>query len=418
MCADTSLVVTYDYGSLAPLRLAEAAAQNDCSIVFAVSGSRHAREMTPVLRMVGEVVETAAMTTVEAARALERFRPAGIVTFSEGQIAQTARLAHLLELPYHSPEDVGAITQKGLQRRRLGERGVESLRFREVSEVENVGAAVMHVGLPAVVKPASGASSRHTAPVSSEKECAVAVAGILADARERGETGRAIVEEMLVGRSVPHPWGDYLAVDCVATGNDVQPVFVTSKFALADPYRERGGYGQASSLPERELSAARDLACRAVRALGIRTGIADVEVKLTDEGPRVIEVNGRLGGWVDDLAVRSGVADPADTAVRAALGRVARTPAAGNVGELVAFHYLVMPPVTAHRVREVRDGLFSVRELPGVEQVRITTEPGATADWRVGTDGGVAAVLGIADSHDALAGLVERIESVHWIDYD
>lgn len=416
MPKDASLLVTYDYGSLSPVRLAEAAEQNDCDVVFVVTGSDHAREMTPALEMVGTVVETTALGDAETVAALEPFEPAGIVTFSEGMIAPTARLAHLLELPYHSLHDVGAITRKDLQRKRLAEQGVESVRFHEVTRVEEVGAALDRVGLPAIVKPTTGAASRHTVSVTSEAQCAAAVARILDSTASPPRA--AIVEELLVGRPVDAPWGDYLAVDCVADGEEVRPLFVTSKFALAEPYRERGGYGQASTVPAAEMRSAQDLACRAVGALGIRTGIADVELKLTPAGPRVIEVNGRLGGWVDDLAVRSATADPADTAVRAALGRPPAAPPPARSDDAVAFHYLVMPPVTAHRVREVREGLFKLRERPEVERVSITTRPGASADWRHGTDGGVAAVLGTAATHDRLADLVAEIECTDWIDYD
>ncbi|MFJ6392228.1 acetyl-CoA carboxylase biotin carboxylase subunit family protein [Streptomyces sp. NPDC091972] len=415
MPKDASLLVTYDYGSLSPVRLAEAAEQNESDVVFVTTGSEHAREMTPALEMVGSVIDTTGFDDSEILEALEPFKPSGIVTFSEGMIVPTARLAHLLELPYHSLADVGAITRKDLQRRRLAEKGVESVRFHEVTRVEEIGAALDRVGLPAIVKPTTGAASKHTVSVTTEAQCADAVARILDGTASPPRT--AIVEELLVGRPVDAPWGDYLAVDCVADGEEVRPLFVTSKFALAEPYRERGGYGQASTVPQAELTAAQDLACRAVGALGIRTGIADVELKLTPAGPRVIEVNGRLGGWVDDLAVRSATADPADTAVRAALGRPP-APAAARSADAVAFHYLVMPPVTAHRVREVREGLFALRERPEVERVTITTRPGASADWRDGTDGGVAAVLGTAATHDRLADLVAEIECIDWIDYD
>ncbi|GAA4811335.1 ATP-grasp domain-containing protein [Streptomyces ziwulingensis] len=419
MPRDASLLVTYDYGSLPPVRLAQAAERNGCALVFVTAGSDHAREMTPALEMLGSVVDAAGLEASGIADRVKRFEPEGIVTFSEGRIAPTARLAHLLDLPYHRVEDVGAITKKDLQRERLRDRGVDSVRFCEVARVADVGDALARVGLPAIVKPTTGAASRHTVSVATEAECAEAVTRILADDRARTSSARttAVVEELLVGRPVEHPWGDYLAVDCLATGDEVRPVFVTSKFALAEPYRERGGYGQASTVPAAELDAARDLACRAVHALGIRTGIADVELKLTADGPRVIEVNGRLGGWVDDLSVRSGSADPADIAVRAALGLPVEPPAVSS-GDRLAFHYLVLPPMSAHRVRDVRPGLYALRDRPGVDRVSLSTHRGAVADWRAGTDGTVASVLGTADTHDQLADLVAEIEGADWIDYD
>lgn len=275
MSTHALLVVPYDYGSLSPLRLAEAAGRLDCSLLFVAADSPHAQEMLPVLQMAGSTINSAGMDEIDIARAVKAFAPAGITTFSEGCIAPTARLAGLLGLPYHSLDDVGAITCKGPQRQRLRDQGVESVRFAEVTRRNGIEAALAQVGLPAVVKPASGAASRHTTPVYTEAECLRALSAILDDG------GHAVLEELLVGAAVADPWGDYLAVDCLASTEEVRPLFVTSKFALAEPYRERGGFGRASPAPDPMLDAAKDLACAAVWALGIRTGIADVELKLT-----------------------------------------------------------------------------------------------------------------------------------------
>lgn len=413
MDRDASLLIVYDYGSLSPVRIAEAAESNGCRPIFAAVDTEHAREMLPVLAMLGGAVDTAPLTEAELVRTLARLRPAGIVTFSESRIPLTARLARTLDLPYHDPHSLAPIINKEAQRRRFAEDGIDGVRFDEIPDLAHVEPAIARVGLPAVIKPTVGASSRNTTMVHTRAECL----RVVHDAFRAGESS-LLLEEPLVGRPVAHPWGDYVAVDCVVTGDEIRPVFVTSKFALAAPFRERGGYGQASVLSEPVLREAQELACRAIHAVGVRNGIADVELKLTDDGPRVIEVNGRLGGWVDDLATRSGTSDPADLAVKAALGRPVEAPTLRADGE-IAFHYLVVPPPAARRVRAVRDDLYRLKDTSDqVEGVRIMKRPGANVDWRIGADSVVAAVTGIADKHDGLADLVDEIESIDWIDYD
>lgn len=405
------LLVVYDYGSLPPVRLAEAAAENDCDLVFVTAGTDHAREMRPLLETLGAVVDASGGMESALVQRLGRFEPAGIVTFSESQISATAQLANALVLPFQAPGILGPIINKKLQRRRLTESGVDVIRFHEVTRIEDVDGAIAKVGLPAMVKPTVGASSKNTTAAHTRAGCLAAVAEIIGPGRS------ALVEELLIGCHVAEPWGDYIAVDCVATGDAVHPVFVTSKFALATPFRERGGYGQASVVPEPVIAEARELACRAVRALGIRIGLADVEMKLTKAGPRVIEVNGRLGGWVDDLAVRSGSADPAGIAIKSALGRRV-TPPADRPKDRIAFHYLVIPPPEAASVSAVTPGLYDLRALESVAKVAITAYPGMPVDWRHGAETAVASVLGETDSHEQLAELVDRIENTSWIDYD
>ncbi|MER0446718.1 ATP-grasp domain-containing protein [Streptomyces sp. Edi4] len=409
------LLVVYDAGSLAPTRLAEAARDNGCSLVFVTAGTDHAREMIPTLETVGTVVDAQVRTEAELVDALRAFAPAGIITFSEFQIATTVRLADALGLRYHRPADVEAITHKDLQRVRFAEAGVDSVRFRTITGPEQADDALAYVGLPAIIKPVIGASSRNTQAVTTPEECRTAVAAMFSGEGDGPVESAVMLEELLVGREVPAPWGDYIAVDCVADGDDVRPVFVTSKFALAEPFRERGGYGGFSVVPEDEERAVRDLACRAVRALNIH-GVADVEIKLTAQGPRVIEVNGRLGAWVDDLAVRSGTSDPAYVAVAAALGRPYETPEIKKDGP-IAFHYLIVPPVGARTVKSIRN-VSALRRLANVERVTVLTEPGAAADWRIGARGNTAAVIGSAANHLELAATVAAIENVDWITYE
>jgi hypothetical protein len=419
------LVVVYDYGSLAPTRLAGLAAANECELVFLVPDSPHGREVMPILEALAPVVPMAPydgrserdVLGRDVFKALTARKPQGIVTFSESRIGDTARVAAALGLPYQAPEAIPAITGKDAQRAKLATRGVEAVRHRLVSDPAQASAAVAEVGLPLVVKPVLGASSRNTFAVEAEAEAHAAIVALLTGSGDRPAAEPAVlVEEYLPGRPTSAPWGDYIAVDCVARGDHVEPVFVTSKFALAEPFRERGGYGARSIVPDAELAAIRDLARRAVAALDIRHGIADVEIKLTPDGPRVLEINGRLGAWVDELAVRSGYSDPGDIAVKAALGRDHPVVPAATDGP-IAFHYLLIPPPSATAVRAVRD-TGPLRSIPNVDAVRILARPGADVGWRRGTASQVAAVAGLVDTHKALAETVARIEAAEWIEYE
>jgi hypothetical protein len=417
MTLERSLLVVYDIGSLAPSRFARAAVDNGCEPVFVLPDSGHAKSMESTLQLLGSVIHLNPAGEDQLMRDLSRLNPVGITTFSEFQIGTTAYLADRLGLRYHAPSDLPVITEKDAQRQRLALTGVDSVRFRRITHVEQVAQALVEVGLPGVVKPTRGAASRNTVLVTDERECRDAVsASLRADAGECGVEEKAVIlEEFLVGRRTPPPWGDYLAADCVAFGDEVRPLFVTSKFDLAQPFRERGGYGGPSLVSPPELSEALELGARAVRALRIRQGIADFEIKLTDRGPRVIEVNGRLGGWVDDLAMRIGV-DVADVAVKSALGERPDVPPLPDGGP-IPFRYIVIPPVDVRRVSAI-DGVARLRGLKHVDQVLIKKKVGDSIHWRLGTDSGVAEISGCTDTHDQLAAVVRAIEEVDWIRYD
>ncbi|MFI5587256.1 acetyl-CoA carboxylase biotin carboxylase subunit family protein [Amycolatopsis sp. NPDC051758] len=412
------LLVVYDFGSLAPTRIAEAAAANGCDVVFVVADSEHTRQIRPILTMVGSVVELTDPGDGALVDRLRGLQPAGIVTFSELCIGHTARLADALGLPNHAVADIDVITTKSAQRARLAETGVETVAHHVVTDRAGIEAATSAVPFPAIVKPVVGASSRNTELVSSPQECRAVLDRTLggatpgpADLREKA----VIVEEFLAGRPTGWPWADYIAVDCVATGDIVRPLFVSSRFQLAQPFRERGGYGGQSVVDDSELAVITKLACEAIHAVNIRHGVAQAELKLTVDGPRVIEVNGRLGGWVDDLAVRSGGADPADVAVKCALGLdfdLHPPPADGPI----PFQYIVIPPAGADRVTAIKDAGV-LRRIDHVERVSVLTSPGASADWRLGTRSKVAAVFGTTRTLADLADTITEIEQADWIDY-
>jgi hypothetical protein len=424
-----TLVVVYDRGSLAPTRLAEVAAANEAALVFVVgaeaaatgtpdpAAAAHVHQMLPTLRMVGEVVEGSAAGEDDLLAAIDAHRPAGIVTFSEFQLAPTARLAARLGLPYHPLDDVPAITLKDAQRRRLAERGVDVLRVATVTAPGQLDGALEQVGLPAIIKPVWGASSRNTRAVDTAAQAHEFVTQVLAGAGPGQREAALIIEELLLGRPTPAPWGDYMAVDCAVRQGRAEALFTTSKFALAEPFRERGGYGSRSVVDAALVADVEALACRAVEAVGVTTGIADVEIKLTVDGPRVIEVNGRLGAWVDDLAVRSECAVPADVAVRAALGRPfqGRNPPVAD--SPIAFHYLLVPPAGATRVREIRS-VPALRRVPHADRVTVLTSPGNPAGWELGAGANAAAVSGTVSTHAELADTVAALEEVPWISYD
>ncbi|MDR7275588.1 ATP-grasp domain-containing protein [Catenuloplanes atrovinosus] len=407
----STLVTVYDYGSLSPYRIAEIADALQLRVAFVVPDTAHTRSARSLLESVGVVIPTAGRSPAELIRACRALRPAGVVTFSEPQLRLTAELADALGCAFHAPSDIDAIVRKDRQRERFAAAGLEAIRFRVVERLDQIDEAIAHVGLPAVIKPTYGAASRNTIAVSDEKDCRQTLEFLLNDGQER----TLLLEELLVGRHTDHPWGDFIAVDCVAAGDRVEPRFVTSKFAAAEPFRDRGGYATASVVPEPDLAHVRDLAGRAVRALNIRTGLADVEIKLTPTGPRLIEVNGRLGGTVDDLAVRSGNPSPAEIAIRSALGLPidAGTPPPGPI----AFHYHLIPPLAARAVADVRAPL-RVKRLPHVERLIVHARRGDPVDWRAGTESRVASVIGTTGTHAELADVVAAIESVPWIDYE
>jgi biotin carboxylase len=256
---------------------------------------------------------------------------------------------------------------------------------------------------PAVLKPRRSESSRNTLPVGSMADLRAAVASLAAT-----EASGLVLEAYLADRPARTrtPFADYVSVESLVSGGRVVHLATNGRFPTSAPFRETGFFIPAD-LPGAEDEAVRTLATAAVRALGVGGGLLHTEIKLTPDGPRVIEVNGRIGGGVAEMLRRTAGLELLPLALRLALGQdvaIAEPQARG-----VAYILLVQPPTTIDRVTAI-EGLDAVRDLDGVEVVAVNRAAGEAVDWRAGTEEFAVGVEGRVADHAALAALATRVQ--------
>uniref|UniRef100_A0AAU3HUH5 ATP-grasp domain-containing protein n=1 Tax=Streptomyces sp. NBC_01393 TaxID=2903851 RepID=A0AAU3HUH5_9ACTN len=367
--------------------------------VLALCPSEHTAEVRPLAEELALVVPLDTDDLDASARLLAAHAPDAVLTFSESRLAVTAQLAARLGLPYHSPATVELLRDKYAQRRRLRERGVDSVRSYRLRRPADWPAALAAVGLPAVLKPASGEGSRSTHPVEDPGRGAALAAELLSGA---GREDSLVLEEYLHGRDCG-PWGDYVSVESAVSGGRISHWAVTGKFPLAPPFRETG-HLRPAPLPESDREATLRLVTRALKALGITTGITHTEVKLTPAGPRLIEVNGRLGGWQTQLAHLAGDVDPVTLAGRVALGR--DVSGVRTADDRVVFTRFVTAPVEGGTYVSSH-GLRAALALPGVRSVVSRYSPGERIPPGVHS-GELAWVEGEAADHESVLRVVEE----------
>jgi hypothetical protein len=75
----------------------------------------------------------------------------------------------------------------------------------------------------------------------------------------------------------------------------------------------------------------------------------------------------------------------------------------------VGYELQFQAPVGATRLKSI-DGVQDIARLPGVRTVTVTKPAGASLDWREGTTGSLFTAVGVAEDHEALWRLRERIE--------
>lgn len=333
--------------------------------------------LLPVLEALGRVIKVNLGDAAHSASFVGAQRPDAVLTFSEQKLRAASDLASSLGVPFHSPTTTSALTDKYLQRTRLRDAGVDVTRTWLLRGPSDWDAAVASVGVPAVLKPVQGDSSRSTFRIDDEEEGRRRLGEVF---RANSRCGPFVLEELLRGANY-QPLGDYVSVESVVSDGVATHVAVTGKYPLEPPFREVGHFFPSGldSLLEADV---RELTTRALQALGVDGGITHTEVKLTETGPRVIEVNGRLGGFIGDLVLRAGGPNLVEVAARLALGE--RPDCAPLERHGVVFQYSNLAPIAGGRLRHVR-GLSEVRDLPEVDYVRRLIRRGAKLGADVGT---------------------------------
>ncbi|WP_137992791.1 ATP-grasp domain-containing protein [Streptomyces vilmorinianum] len=413
------LAIVYDNGAVSPVEIAHAAT-GLCDIVLVLDPSAPAVAASlPVLEAIGTLVPHPPGTAAEkTGRRLAELGVSGITTFTDALLGDTAELARTLGLRFHTPEVAQRLADKLHQRARLAAAGMPVVRFAELSCAAGIEEALATVRLPAVLKPREGAGSRSTFPVATAEEFR-RVAGELLAAGE----DRLIAEERLVGDPdvAGARWGDYVSVESVVDGDRITHIGITGKLPLVEPFRESGVFFP-STLPETAANAVLDGTTQALRALEVTSGVTHTEFKLTPEGPRLIEVNGRLGGFVNDLVSRSTGVGMLRIALENALAAGAPVPAridaaaAGAEPPRIAFQRFAPPPVTAVAVDRV-EGAKEARRIPGVVRVEVVRRPGEPVDWRRGTQSFAAIVYGRTAGHRELDATLAAVDDTLRITY-
>lgn len=322
-------------------------------------------------------------------RAVRRYLDDGgaidaVACFDEGCLHVASRIAMELGLPGNSPESVRAMRDKHLCGMLLERAGVPGPKTRLASDIAQARSAAAEIGYPLVVKPQSGAMSQGVMKADNEAELHAAFEVVRGVYQAEGfRDGPYHVDN--VGKYSFHPemrgvvlqeylHGPEVAIDLVYGDGLYLPLAIHDKPRPFTHHFIEGTYVTPSSLPDEVQRRVTDVAIAALKALGATVGGAHIELRVTDDGPKIIEVNGRLGGTSafvqESIQASVGVWGPREY-LQAVLGK--RPGGPDRAPRPAGF-----TPVLAERSGQIAGfrGADEVVKIPGVKAVRWMNKPG------------------------------------------
>ena len=220
-------------------------------------------------------------------------RADGVLTFVENYVCEAARVAVALGLPGNPPEAVDAARSKVRTRELSARLGLPTPKAQRVRSLDELFAAAAEVGFPAVVKPEFGASAAGCVRVDSFED----LPGVY-------QLVRAVVtpEQKAIFRAgsdlLLEQYLDGVEFDVDLILQDGECVFssVSQNWPTAEPSFQETGLHLPADHNRKAVAGLVDLSVRTVQSFGFCRGVLHVEGKCTSRGPRVIEVNARMGG--------------------------------------------------------------------------------------------------------------------------
>lgn len=235
---------------------------------------------------------------------------AGIMTAGTDFSATVAFVAEKLGLPGIDYETALNATHKGLMRKVFDQKGIPSPRFLVYRAGEDIGKISETIGFPCVIKPVDNMGARGVKKIYN----LTVLKNDIQESLGFSRCGEVIVEEFMEGPE--------FSVDAIIYQNQIQICGIADRHIYFDPFFIEMGHTMPSSFARDKLNEVENIFIQGIRALGLHTGAAKGDIKLTKKGPMLGEIAARLSGgymsgWTYPLS--SGI-NPAEAAVKIAVG--------------------------------------------------------------------------------------------------
>jgi biotin carboxylase len=268
-----------------------------------------------------------------------------------------------------NPRAAQTCHDKTALRQSLRDAGLPSPRFWLVDSPEAADRVAATVSYPCVVKPTSDSGSNGVRLVHDAADLQAhcrRLAAVVVNDRGQAQPGWSLVEEFLDGPE--------FSVETITSAPGKTCVIgITTKHVSDPPHFAELGHDFPSRISPQRHRQLEEAVVDALNAAGYDFGPAHTEVRLTDIGPVVVEINPRLaGGMIPELVRLAWGIDLLDVVLQTAAGRALSIRRVRSDSASIRF-------ITAPAEGSLRrpPSLHAAREIPLVRQVAFEKAAGA-----------------------------------------
>jgi len=208
-----------------------------------------------------------------------------VTTQMENPLRLMAKLALNLNLSFHSPDVIERGTDKWLMKQSFLQYGVPCAQGKLFTKTEKVTEIdLKDFQYPLIMKPKDGTSSQGVFRIERFNEIEKNI-GIT---RHFSCNGEVIIEEFLEGPEY--------SIESITFHGRTTTIQYTEKFITPFPHTVEIGHLQPADLTPEQKKQIAKVVKSAIEAIGIDNSAAHTEIKLTADGPKIVEISPRGGG--------------------------------------------------------------------------------------------------------------------------
>ncbi len=298
------------------------------------------------------------------------YRPDVVITStSDGPVRTAAYVNERLgKKPDLSYEDSLCATIKSHMRKRLEENHVPVPVYYVVENWAGFWEAVKALDGRCIVKPSDNAGSRGVTLLEGGEKTEEELRRAYDYSKGNSRNGIVMVEEFMSGAEV--------SVEAMTVNGKTEIISITDKYITQPPYFVEIAHSEPSRLGGEIQERIREVALQAIRAIRLQNGPSHTEIKVTEEGPKVVEIAARLGGdfITSRLVPLSTGVDLVGASVRLAAGEAPDLSAKWQ--RAAAIHFIQSGKGKLRRL-EIGEEIF---RMDGVEEAVLYKKAGDTTD--------------------------------------
>jgi len=287
----------------------------------------------------------------------------GVLTVGTDASMTVAAVANALNLPGIKFDDAEAATNKLKMRMRFKEHNIPSPAFLPVWNLSDAKKGCKILGFPVVMKPSDNMGARGVMRIDNANQ----VADAFKFAKSASPSGELIIEQFMEGPE--------LSIDAIIFNEEITITGVADRIIEYPPNFVETGHTMPSHLKIEMLEDACDVMRRGVKALGLTTGAAKGDIKVTKSGAMIGEIAARLsGGFMSAYTypLSSGV-DLMKAMIEVSTGQEP-----GNIEPLFNRVAIERAIICKPGIVKKISGLEEALKVPGIEEIFLNIKEGDT----------------------------------------